>query len=229
MHRKTVIALGGDGIGPELVDTACNLLEKAGFPLTIVKPLHGEVALKRYGTAFPEETKRLCDEAGVVLFGITRGTCNPIVSYLRYVCDNYVDLRPIKFYPGAKSCLKDPTGIDFLILRENSEGLYPPREGDISLLVKACPTIGTGNRAKHSPIMARGSLPIRIISERGVKRLASYACDCAMERKKSGHPGKITCASKSNMFEESCGLFARIVEEEVRKHAGTHLRALLHR
>ena len=53
---KKIVALGGDGIGPEVVDATCYVLEHAGFDLEILKPLCGEAALEKYGDAFPVTT-----------------------------------------------------------------------------------------------------------------------------------------------------------------------------
>ena len=70
---KRIVALGGEGIGPEVVDATCELLIAAGFPVEILTPPHGEATLKSHGTPLPEETKRLCYEADGVLFGAAGG------------------------------------------------------------------------------------------------------------------------------------------------------------
>ncbi len=57
--RKKVVALGGDGVGPEVVDATCQVLEGAGFALDIEKPLCGEAALAAGEDGFPAEARRL--------------------------------------------------------------------------------------------------------------------------------------------------------------------------
>jgi len=214
--KKKIVALGGDGIGPEVVDATCSILERAGFALDIVKPLNGDLAVNQGKEAFPDETKKLCDQADAVIFGAAQTASLPILFYLRWIYDNYLLIRPIKFYEGLGSCLKDPSGIDFVIFRELSEGLYPGQEGDLSLLVERLPDF-RGKTGNAFADYGKGKFAVRIVSERGVKRLASYACQYTLQRKKQGYPGKLTCVTKSNILTESDGLFQGLVEEEVNR------------
>jgi isocitrate/isopropylmalate dehydrogenase len=215
--KKKVVALGGDGIGPEVVDATCYILEGAGFNLDIVKPLNGDLAVKQGKEAFSEETKKLCDAADAVIFGAAQTISLPILFYLRWTYDHYVLVRPIKYFEGIGSCLKDASGIDFVILRELSEGLYPGQEGELSLLAERLPDY-RGKMGNTFAGYGEGKFAVRIVSKRGVKRLASYACEYTMKRKKEGYPGKLTCVTKSNILTESDGLFQQLVEEEVKKY-----------
>jgi isocitrate/isopropylmalate dehydrogenase len=124
----------------------------------------------------------------------------------------------VKYYPGADSPLKNPAGIDCVILRESSEGIYPPREGDISLLTKVLPDYRDERAGRTFADYGPGKFAIRVVSEKGTQRIARFACELALKRKQTGHPGKVTCATKSIMLKQTCGLFARLMEEEVRKH-----------
>ena len=128
--QKTVVALGGEGIGIEVVEARCELLTAAGFPLRILTAPHGESAQQTHGSPLPDEAKRLCGEADGVLFGAAGSPASSaVVSYLRWQQDAYAGVRPVKYYRGAASPLANPDGIDFIRLRENSEGLYHGREG----------------------------------------------------------------------------------------------------
>ena len=218
MAKKKIVALGGDGVGPEVVSATCYILENAGFELDIEKPPHAEEALKKYNNPFPDETKKLCDESDAILFGATQTASRPILTYLRWACDNYVNIRPMKYYQGAISPLKDPSSIDFVILRENSEGLYPGREGDLSMLAESMPDYRDGRIGKAFADYGEGKFAIRIVSEKGMKRFANYSCEYTLKRKKIGHKGKLTCVTKSNVLRESDGLFQRIMEEEINKY-----------
>jgi isocitrate/isopropylmalate dehydrogenase len=218
MSKKKVVCLGGQGIGPEVVDAACYVLEEANFNVDIIKPIHGEAALEQCNSVFPEKTRMLCDEADAILFGAVKAAGAPILAYLRWVYDNYINVRPVKYYPGARSPLKDPTGIDFVLIRENSEGLYPDREGDLSLLAKNLPGLKDGRVGKAIGDYGEGKFAIRVISVRGARRIASYACDYTLQRKKKNFPGKLTCVTKSNILRETCGLFRNAVEEECKKY-----------
>ena len=219
MSKKTIVALGGDGVGPEVVEAACQILEGAGFALEILKPPAGEIALEKYGDAFPEETRIMCDEANAILFGATGATSVVILAYLRWILDNFVNIRPVKYFAGAQSCLKNPQDIDFAILRENSEGLYSFAEGDLELLSAKLPDYRTLIGKSFSDF-GKGKFAIRIISEKGVRRLAKFACEYAVSRKSNGHPGKLTCVSKSNVLLQTDGLFEQVVKDEVAKYAG---------
>jgi isocitrate/isopropylmalate dehydrogenase len=217
MSQKKIVALGGDGVGPEVMDTACWILEKSGFDLAISKPLCGADALKTEGNAFPEEAQKLCEESDAILFGAAEGPSIVILVYLRWGLDNYINLRPIKYYAGARSPLKNPEGIDFCIIRENSEGMYPGREGDVSWLAQKL--------ADYRDPFGRtledygpGKFALRLITQRGTERIAKYAVDLARERKLQGFPGKITCITKSNVLFQSCGLFRETIEAEMKKN-----------
>lgn len=215
--KKRVIALGGDGVGPEIMQVTCEILEKAKFDLEIWAPLHGEQAKKLGKEVFSEEVKNLCLQADAILFGAQGGISRPILDFLRWGLDNFVNVRPAKYYSGVESPLKDPLGIDFVILRENTEGEYPAREGDLDLLIQALPDFKDrlGKKVSES---GPGKFAVRIISEKGVRRLAAYACNFARERKKQGFPGKITIVTKSNVLAQSDGLFQRIITEECQKN-----------
>ena len=219
MSKKTIVALGGDGVGPEVVGAACHILEGAGFALEILKPAAGEMAQEKYGDAFPEETRVICDQANAILFGATGETSIVILAYLRWVLDNFVNIRPVKYFAGAKSCLKDPQGIDFVILRENSEGLYSFAEGDLELLSAKLPDY-RNLIGKSISDFGKGKFAIRIISERGVQRLAKFACEYAAGRKSKGHEGKLTCVSKSNVLRQTDGLFEQIMKDSVSRYGG---------
>jgi 3-isopropylmalate dehydrogenase len=74
MPKKKIVALGGDGVGPEVMEVTCNLLEQAAFDLAIVKPFCGAEAFKAQGNAFPDEARKLCEESDAILFGAAEGT-----------------------------------------------------------------------------------------------------------------------------------------------------------
>jgi len=216
---KKIVALGGDGVGPEIMAVTCEILEKAGFDLEIIKPLHGEAARKAGKEVFPDEVKNLCLTSDATLFGAQGGISRPILDFLRWGQDNFVNVRPAKYYPGARSPLRDPEGIDFVILRENTEGLYPSREGDLSLLAQALPQF-KDRLGKSIAEYGPGKFAVRVISEKGVDRLAKFACAFTHERKIRGHAGKLTVVTKSNVLSQTDGLFQRRMEEECKRNPG---------
>lgn len=216
---KKIVILGGDGVGPEVSDVAYSVLENMQLGFEILTPPCGEVAVEKYGSAFPDETKELCREADAVLFGAAARASMPILVFLRWEMDNYINIRPVKYYPGTPTPLKDAEGIDFVILRENSEGLYPwGREGDIAQLAEKWPEWRDGCLGKGFKDYGTGKFAIRIITEIGTDRMMKFACEYTKKRKDSGYAGKLTCVTKSNVLQESCGLFQRIAEAEIKRH-----------
>ncbi len=213
---KQVVALGGEGIGPEVVEAACELLVAAKFPVDIAMPPHGAAAVQAHGAALPDETRRLCGKADGILFGSAGGPASSaIISYLRWQQDAYANVRPIKYYEGARSPLVDPRGIDFVIVRENMEGLYPAREGDLAELAQAMP--GLKDRVgKRVGEYGEGTFAVKVVSRGGTERIARFACELARRRRAKGHPGKLTCVTKSNVLRRSDGFFQQVVEEVVK-------------
>jgi len=217
MAKKHIAALGGDGVGPEVIGVVCNILEAANFDLDIIKAPNGEAALEQYGDVLPQETKEVCESSDAVLFGSAGPKSDSVIQYLRWGLGNWMNIRPTKYYHGANSPLKDPLGIDFVVLREGSEGLYTHAEGDMSLLRERMSDFRT-RLGKSFADYGEGKFAVRIISENGMQRYAKFACEFTMDRKRKGFPGNLTVVTKSNMFHETCGLFEKRVEEEAKKH-----------
>ena len=215
---RNVIVLDGDGVGPEVMGAAYRVLEGLGTGLDMERPLCGEAAVGRGKPAFPQEVRQMCLAADAVLFGATGSTSRDILSFLRWEMDNYINLRPIRYYEGTLSPLKDPDGIDFVILRENSEGLYPAREGDLSLLIEGLPDYRDARLGKSFADFGDGKFAVLLATIRGTERFARFAVDFTLKRKGNGHPGRLTCVTKSNVLRETGGLFQRIMEEEARRH-----------
>jgi isocitrate/isopropylmalate dehydrogenase len=212
---KTIVALPGEGIGIEVVDAACEVLESIGLPLKILHPPQGAAALKEHGTPIPEETKRAAREADGVLFGAAGPSSSQVVSWLRWEMEAYAGVRPVRFFHGMHSPLVDPEGIDYVILRENSQDLYPGREGDLSELARVMPDLAdkTGRTIGH---FGAGRFAVKVVTPAGVERIARFAVELARKRQARGKPGKVTCVTKSNVLPKSDGLFQQISERVVR-------------
>jgi 3-isopropylmalate dehydrogenase len=209
MAMKTVVALSGEGIGPEVVDATCELLMGTGLPIKILTPPQGN--------PMPEETKRAAREADGVLFGAAGPSTSAVVSWLRWEMSAWAGVRPIKFFPGMHSPLADPEGIDYILLRENSEGIYPGREGDLADLVKLMPNLSdrTGRTVKE--FGTEGRFAVKVVTPRGAERIARFACELARKRQALGKPGKVTCVTKSNVLPRTDGLYHQTVERIVRE------------
>ena len=212
MAMKTVVALPGEGIGLEVVDATCELLMGTGLPLKITTPPQGN--------PLPEETKRAAREADGVLFGAAGPATSNVVSWLRWEMAAWAGLRPIRFYPGMSSPLDDPDGIDYVLVRENSEGIYPGREGELVDLVKLMPDLAdrTGRKVKDYGI--DGRFAVKIVTPKGAERIARFSVELARKRKARGKPGKVTCVTKSNVLPKTDGLYQEIVGRIVAEAGG---------
>ncbi|MBC7348097.1 MAG: 3-isopropylmalate dehydrogenase, partial [Clostridia bacterium] len=135
MYRLAIIP--GDGTGPEQVREGLKVLQavaaKCGFALTTQVFDYGGERYLRTGETLPagaiEELKTF---DAIYLGAIGHPQVPPgilekgILLELRFKLDQYVNLRPVKLYPGVETPLKDkkPEDIDFVVVRENTEGLY---------------------------------------------------------------------------------------------------------
>ncbi len=179
---KRVVLIEGDGIGHEVVPAAVRVLQATGVPLQFVEAEAGWDCFQRTGTALPDETLALVRESDAAFFGAVssplhrvEGYRSPIVA-LRRALDLYANLRPVYSMPVSGS--RD--GIDMLIVRENSEGLYSGRE-----------------RREGDTVIAE-----RVITRRGSERIVRVACEQAMRRRR-----QLTIVHKANVLRESDGLF----------------------
>jgi isocitrate/isopropylmalate dehydrogenase len=209
---KTIVALPGEGIGPEVVDATCELLTGTGLPLKILTPPQG--------SPLPEETKRAARDADGVLFGAAGPSTSLVVSWLRWEMSAWAGVRPIRFFPGMRSPLADPDGIDYVLLRENSEGLYPGREGDLAEIVRLLPNLADRTGKRLQDFGTEGRFAVKVVTPRGAERIARFAAELAKKRKARGKPGKVTCVTKSNVMRQTDGLFQEIAERVVRAAGG---------
>jgi len=187
----------GDGIGPELSESAIAVLEtihdKLGLKFSIKKLQAGDSALKQTGKALPEETLESVKQSHACLKAPVGESAADVIVRLRRILDLYANIRPAKSYPNMPALRDD---IDLVIVRENTEDLYTGDEFDIDENI---------------------SVALRKISSQASKRIAKYACLIAEQRNQEK---KVTCVHKSNVMRKTDGLFVRSCEEEIRNHSG---------
>lgn len=206
-----VCVFRGDDAAPEAVDPVVELLEECTNGLEFVIAPVGEYASALDNGELPDPLRELIEDSETVLFGAASSRHTPVIGFLRYRYGGgtYANVRPIKWIPGAKTPLKDPTGIDYVIIRENLYGLYAGPEGDLSELSN------TEQRLIETP-HDKGKFAVRIMPEDPIQKLAAFACEYAQQMIDSG-PVTITSATKSNVLPETDGLFDRVLEEEVNR------------
>ncbi len=179
MYNITVI--GGDGIGKEVMESAEYLLDKLDLNFNFNYGEAGFECFNKNGTTLPEETIKIAKSSDATLFGAstsTPGQPSPIIN-LRKELDVYANLRPIRSYKGIKSITEN---IDFIIVRENTEGLYSQNE------------YGDDNKV----------IAERIITRKASEKISEIAFKLAKRRKRLN---KVTCVHKSNVLKKTDGVF----------------------
>jgi len=183
MYKISLIT--GDGIGPELSDSAISVLnkihDKFDLKLDITKLSAGDKALEQTGKALPDETVDVIKQSDVCLKAPVGESAADVIIVLRRMLDLYANIRPAKSYPHMPALRDD---IDMVIVRENTEDLYIGKEFSL------------GNSA----------VALRIISEDASKRIAKYAFETAKQRDSMK---KVTCVHKSNVMKITDGLFVK--------------------
>jgi isocitrate/isopropylmalate dehydrogenase len=110
----------------------------------------------------------------------------------------------------------NPERIDYVIVRDNLEGMYPPREGDIAELV----TLSSSATWWQAPPRDKeGAYAVRIYTDEQIRRVATAACEIAMQRQAQGYPGRVTLGAKYSILPRTDGRFRALVREMVREYA----------
>lgn len=209
----------GDDAAPEAFRPTVDLLEALDLDLSFVSPDVEEYADGLREGRMPDGLAAIINDADTVFYGASSGKLYGTVGW--YLRNQYgdglpVNVRPIRYIDGADSPLKSPDGIDYVILRENLEGLYVRCEGELENLTDKLPDL-EGMMGKKLRGMGPGKYAIRVTTEKATKRFAELACEYAM-RHGDGDEILLTCASKSNALPGTDGLFDSIVKAETEQY-----------
>lgn len=204
MYKIAVIP--GDGTGPEVVCEGMKVLEGASKKFNFkyeakTFDFGGERYLKTGKTIEDSDIEGLKKYSAIYLGAIGHPDVKPgiletgILLKLRFSLDQYINLRPVKLYSSDFCPLKDkkPEDIDFVVVRENSEGLY---KGMGEFKDK-----GTKNEV---------ALQISYNTRKGVERCIRYAFDYCMKRNKKN---KLTLCGKTNVLTYAWDLWERTFHE----------------
>ena len=217
MSRTLQLAvIPGDGIGPEVTTEALNALQAAtaGSDLAFVQT-EFRLGAQRYledGQVLPAEDFERITASDVILFGAVGGVPGDprlaaaniergLLLQLRFSLDHYVNLRPTRIMPGVVSPLAKHGPVDFVVVREGTEGPY----------------VGNGGAIR------RGT-PHEIANETsvntafGVERVVRDAFARAARRR-----GRLTLVHKTNVLIHAGGLWQRIVNEVAAEHPGVEV------
>ncbi len=205
MHY-TIAVLPGDGTGPEVVAEGLKVLEaaaaRAGFTYDLTSYDFGADRYLRTGETLPDSAvDELRGFDAIYLGAIGHPDVKPgileqgILLKARFALDLYINLRPVKLFPGVETPLKDkgPADIDFVVVRENTEGLYASTGG---FLKKGTP----------DEIAVQESVNTR----KGVERCLRFAFDYA------GRPDRqqrLTLCGKTNVLTFAWDLWWRAFNE----------------
>jgi 3-isopropylmalate dehydrogenase len=195
MRDYRIALIPGDGIGPELTETTLKVLEavqkKFGLGLNMVEVEAGDKCFEKRGVALPKETVETIKDSHACLKGPVGETAADVIVKLRLMFDLYANIRPVKAYPSVPCVRPD---IDFVFVRENTEGVYRGLEFTLNDNTAIC---------------------LRVITKKGSERIARKAFELAKRRNKKR---RVTAVHKANVMRVTCGLFAEVCREVAKKY-----------
>jgi 3-isopropylmalate dehydrogenase len=193
----------GDGIGPEVVTEAVKVLDAV---LPGVQKTHYDLGAKRFhatGEVLPETTVAELREHDAILLGAIGDPSVPsgvlergLLLRLRFELDHHVNLRPARLYPGVSSPLAGNPDIDFVVIREGTEGPYTGNGGAIR--------VGTPHEV---------ATEVSVNTAFGVRRVVEEAFARAQQRRQH-----LTLVHKTNVLTFAGSLWSRTVQEVGEKY-----------
>ena len=209
-HYKIAV-IPGDGTGPEVTTEALKVLDasskKNGYQLNLKYfDFGGERYLKPGKVLTDREVSELKKFDAILLGAVGHPDVKPgilekgLLLKIRFDLEQYINLRPVKLYPGVWTPLKDkgPNEIDFVVVRENNEGLYVG-EGKF---------INKGKKNEVALQVSRNARP-------GVERCVRYAFELTRKRNKRK---KLTLCAKTNVLTYAHDLWWRVFNEVAREY-----------
>lgn len=217
MKTLKFAVLPGDGIGPEVMEVALDVLkatgDKFGFALDYAQADIGGIAIDNQGVAFPDSTKAVCENSEAILFGSVGGPKweslppkeqpeRAALLPIRKAFSLYANVRPGLLYPQLTeaSPLKDnriPNGIDIVCIRELTGGIYFGQP-------KATTALDNGEEQAIDTMVYKTS---------EIERIAQVAIDTAKAR-----GNRVCSVDKANVLETSV-LWRKVVTAYFAKHA----------
>jgi 3-isopropylmalate dehydrogenase len=211
---KKVIALGGDGIGPSVVNATVYVLNGMKISGLEIKSMPcGESAIETHGNAFPDETKNAIDHCNAVLFGATHESAVQVIAYLRWGLGNFANIRPIKYFKGMDTVFKTELveNVDYTFIRECTEGMYAAtgKEGKLKKLIRK----GIIYKSDIEKWTEDAIYAIRIVSPQATDRIGRVACEVCIKRKNEGiGKGLLEIVCKPNILRSQDGMFIKRIK-----------------
>ncbi len=201
----SLAVIAGDGIGPEVIAEALKVLTAAVGDDVTVAPTHYPFGAGHYldsGEILSDADLVELKQHDAILLGAVGGDPRDprlaggiiergLLLKLRFALDHYVNLRPTVLYPRVESPLANPGAVDFVVVREGTEGPYVGNGGSIR--------IGTPHEIANE---------VSINTAFGVERLVRFAFEVAAKRERK----KLTLVHKTNVLTHAGGLWQRTVD-----------------
>ena len=188
--KYQIAVVPGDGIGKEVMEATIFVLDSLGIDFDYVYGKAGDECLEETGTALPSETLDIIRKADACLFGAAGETAADVIVKIRQEMKMFANLRPVKTYPNTNALFDN---IDFMIVRENTEGMYI---------------------ADEESYTEEGAIARRIITKEAEERIIDYAFNYAIENNKT----KVTAVHKANVLKKTDGLFKEIFYEVAERY-----------
>jgi len=210
MKEVNVVLIEGDGIGPEVTQSAVqvinHVLDQSGKKINWIKAPAGDKALQEYGDRLPEQTIDLIKQHKLALKGplttpVGKGERSLNVR-IRQLFDLYQSIRPVRYFSPIKTPVKNPKLVDFVIFRENIEDVYAGIEWKQGS-EEAKKLISLLKSDFNVQIREDSGIGIKPISEFRSKRLVRAACEYAKKNKSKS----VTLVHKGNIMKYTEGAF----------------------
>lgn len=194
-----IAVIGGDGIGTEVMAEGLKVLSAVRDDVETTEYDLGARRYLRNGELLTDADLDSLKEHDAILLGAIGDPANVpagvlergLLLPLRFKLDHYVNLRPSRLYPTSTSPLANPGDIDFVVVREGTEGLYA----------------GNGGTLRQGTVYEVAS-EVSQNTYFGAERVVRYAFELAMTRRK-----KLTLVHKTNVLVNAGGLWKRVVDE----------------
>ena len=189
-NKYQIAVIPGDGIGKEVMEATISVLDELNIDFDYVYGIAGDECNEEHGTPLPQETIDIIRDSDACLFGAAGETAADVIVKIRQEMKMFANLRPVKSYPNTKSIFEN---VDFMIVRENTEGLY------------------IANQEEESE---DGAIAKRIITREAEERIIDYAFQYAKDNNRT----KVTAVHKANVLKKTDGLFKKIFYEVGEKY-----------
>ena len=189
-NKYQIAVIPGDGIGKEVMEETISVLDELDVDFDYIYGIAGDECNEEHGTPLPQETIDIVRDSDACLFGAAGETAADVIVKIRQEMKMFANLRPVKSYPNTKSLFEN---VDFMIVRENTEGLYI---------------------ADQEEETEDGAIAKRVITREAEERIIDYAFQYAKDNNRT----KVTAVHKANVLKKTDGLFKEIFYEVSEKY-----------